>query len=125
MRLGLVDIEKCIEDYGKRIDKVLTDKDVDVYMFPQIWPSGALGFEQRIGASVLTVAYTVIITVDNLTAGVYFNGEFAYLIKKTNNKFYTDLSERNMVPVGKEEIYETEYTENKLKEIKAENFIFD
>lgn len=101
-------------DFGKineLVDKIKEEnKDgvyapfVEVYVFPQTWASSALGFH-RMGFQAITTAYTVIITVDVRKAYVYFNGELAYVIENVNEKFFKDLKEWNLKPVGKHYIY--------------------
>jgi hypothetical protein len=65
-------------------------------MFPQTWGSTALGHGGIGGASVST-AYTVVLS-SHYTGEylVYFGGQIAYTVLNPNNRFWDDLSERNM-----------------------------
>ena len=50
-------------------------------MFPETWPSTALGFG-GIGGAAITPAYTVVVLCQR-TAAVYWGGEFAYALEPT------------------------------------------
>ena len=108
MRLGVGKPEVCLEEMKNKIEG-LKDNDVEIYMFPQCWGSGALGFSDRIGASVLTQAYTIVITIPSkLKAGVFFNNEFAYMVNSYGNKFIDDIHNHLMLPQHESERYEVE-----------------
>jgi hypothetical protein len=72
--------------------------DLTVYsMFTQMWGSTALGFG-GIGGAAMTSAYVCVIE-SNLLAqyAVYFGGRLAYVIKKPNEKFFSDIADQRMV----------------------------
>lgn len=86
----------------KRIIKFRKHLGYDVHvfsMFPQTWSSTALGFG-GIGGQAFTSAYVIIVS-SNYGCGycVYFDGLFAYQIKKPNDKFFTDINVRSMADV--------------------------
>lgn len=75
-----------------------TPHDCEVVMFPQTWPSTALGFG-GIGGQAFTSAYTMIVSCDLAeAAAVYFGGRFAYLVEhaRQNAEFRQDIASQNM-----------------------------
>lgn len=82
------------------------DNEIEIYaMFPQLWGSTALGFP-GMGGSAMTPAYTIVISCQHLWY-VFFDGRFAYTVKKNCNTeaFKKDMDRRCMVPVGEEGRY--------------------
>lgn len=71
-------------------------RDIEVFHFPQTWGSTALGFG-GMGGSAISTAYTTVV-FNRPSAAVYFDGTFAYMIEKINDKFWDDLTNRNMAP---------------------------
>jgi hypothetical protein len=55
--------------------------ELNLYVFPQIWSTTALGFDVGNGAAgqAFTAAYTVVAIHEAGIAAVYFGGSFAYL----------------------------------------------
>jgi hypothetical protein len=80
--------------------------DIEVYMFPQMWGSTALGYG-GIGGAAMTTAYTVIVVYKDFFA-VYFGtgGRLAYMIQRKNFKglgadnFKEDMTNRSMVSIS-------------------------
>lgn len=75
-----------------------TADDCEVVMFPQTWPSTALGFG-GIGGQAFTSAYTVVVSCDMAgAAAVYFGGRFAYLVEhaRQNEAFRQDVAGHSM-----------------------------
>lgn len=71
----------------------------DVIVFTQMWGSTALGFG-GMGGAAMTTAPTIIFRLRESYA-VYFGGRFAYLVNNPNGRFWSDVSERNMVDVSR------------------------
>ena len=71
---------------------------LEVYHFPQMWGSTALGFG-GIGGQAMTTAYTTVITY-GIEAVVYFNGRLAYRIERVNQTFFEDLNKHDMHEVA-------------------------
>ena len=69
-----------------------TNPVIDVYTFPQMWGSTALGYD-GIGGSAMTTAQTIVLCCKHLGfARVYFGGKrLAYEIEKPNKAFFVDL----------------------------------
>lgn len=63
--------------------------EVDAILFPQVWPSTALGFD-GVGGQAMTTAHTAVIRHGDVCA-VYFGERFAYLASMRNEAFREDL----------------------------------
>lgn len=73
--------------------------EIKVYaMFPQLWGSTALGFG-GIGGAAMTTEYTIIFECFGKYA-VYYGHSFAYMVEYPNQKFYDDISGRNIASVS-------------------------
>ena len=72
--------------------------EVEVYHFPQVWGSTALGFG-GIGGQAMTTAYTTVIISEDCAA-VYFAGRLAYKIQSPNEEFMCDLQAHAMASKG-------------------------
>jgi len=85
--------------------------EVEVYHFPQVWGSTALGFG-GVGGQALTFAYTTVV-VDSASdnAAVYFSGRLAYVIKHPTAYFYEALSRHAMNEVAQAGIYRSKEPE--------------
>ena len=72
--------------------------DLTVYaMFPQTWPSTALGFG-GIGGQAFTSAYVCVIESDLIGhRAVYFGGRLAYVIERPNEEFHKHIADQRMV----------------------------
>ena len=71
----------------------------DFNVFPQVWGSTALGFN-NIGGQALTKAYTIVLKELNSNMFfVFFEERFAYMVKDPNELFQKDFEEHNMKPV--------------------------
>lgn len=79
----------------------------EVYHFPQVWSSTALGFG-GVGGNAITSAYTTVVVGPFGDACVYFNGRFAYQVLNANAAFYEDLSAFNMASVADARKYQRE-----------------
>lgn len=80
--------------------------EIDVYHFPQVWGSTALGFG-GIGGQAMTSAYTTVV-VEGANVAVYFSGRLAYVVVNPNDEFFRHLSSHNMAEVGKSSQYRKE-----------------
>ena len=84
--------------------------EVDMYMFPQMWGSTALGFG-GIGGQAMTTASTVIVEdYQNGYYSVFFGDHIAYLIENPNQTFFEDMSKQQMKPVSKSRAYRRDDT---------------
>lgn len=90
-------IEGVIKKRRPRMDEV------DVYVFPQVWGSTALGFG-GMGESTITSAYTVVVISNNEYASVYFNGGLAYT-RKVGSVLMQDVVGGNMASVSQSSKY--------------------
>jgi hypothetical protein len=71
----------------------------EMIMFNQLWENSALGFEEA-GYDQLTDSYTIIVKeVYTGWCAVFFGERFAYIVKKPNEKFYSDIHSFRMEPV--------------------------
>lgn len=84
-----------------------SDRDIEVYaMFSQTWSSTALGFG-GLGGQAITSAYTIVLRSNYLGEYcVYFGGRFAYHIKRINQKFIEDVTNRQMCEVKNKSKYD-------------------
>lgn len=92
------------EDFLYRVNdpdnpRVLSEGAFELYIFPQIWGSTALGFG-GIGGDKITTAttYVLIPMVDGEDCIVYFAGRFAYKVPYST-VFRDDVAEQRMEPV--------------------------
>jgi len=82
--------------------------DVEMYMFPQIWGSTALGFGGA-GGQAITTAYTTVVTdIHYGYYGVFFGEGLAYLVAKPNHDFFEDLRKGQMASVANRGRYNRE-----------------
>lgn len=73
--------------------------DIEVYAFPQVWSSTALGFG-GIGGQAISSANTVVLVADHLDlAYVFFNSGFAYKVKSITREFMEDVYGHRMKSV--------------------------
>lgn len=82
-----------------------SESSVQVYQFPQVWGTTALGFDGSIAGQAMTTADTTVVS-DGQAYAVYFAGKFAYLVTRPNEKFLEDLRSHNMAPVARHSQYE-------------------
>ena len=74
--------------------------EIEMYMFPQMWGSTALGFG-GFGGQAMTSAYTTVVNdVAYGYYGVFFGEKLAYLITEPNDKFFEDLKNQKMASVS-------------------------
>lgn len=72
----------------------------EVYVFPQIWGSTALGFG-GVGCSAMTKAYTTVINQENTSIyGVFFGEKLAYIVENPTYDFYQDIKNHNMASLN-------------------------
>ena len=77
----------------------------ELYMFPQVWSSTALGFG-GIGGSTMTQAYTTICQdLQSGYCGVFFGERLAYLIHNPTQQFFEDWKAQYMRPINEKGIY--------------------
>ena len=70
--------------------------DIEMYMFPQMCGSTALGFG-GIGGQAMTSAYTTVVAdVGYGLYGVFFGEGLAYLVSDPNDAFFEDLRNGRM-----------------------------
>lgn len=80
--------------------------DIKMLMFPQAWPSTALGFRNVIGQDMLTVAYTTVVCDDKYKLyGVFFNEQLAYIVEDPTDEFFEDLGMSQMGSTSKVKYY--------------------
>jgi hypothetical protein len=70
----------------------------EVTLFQQTWGSTALGFG-GIGGQAITSADTVVVEGPQGDACVYFGGQFAYHVKRPNERFRGDMAVHRMAEV--------------------------
>ena len=76
------------------------EDEVEVYCFPQMWGSTALGFG-GMGGAAMTNAYTIVVIYKHVTACVYFEGRFAYAVEGCiPEEFWQDLRASRMPSVA-------------------------
>lgn len=93
-------LEKCKDDAFTRWNE-WDQNSLEVYAFPQIWGSTALGFN-GIGGSAMTSDTTVVVlSLHNERAAVYFGGRHAYDVESVRGKFVKALKEMQMPAVDK------------------------
>jgi len=93
---------------GRRFGKSAASRDpqtTEAYMFPQTWPTTALGFNSHGGfaGQAFTKAYTTVFVYKNpeiTVGGVFFDEEFAYEVFEPNEKFFEDIKEQKMASVA-------------------------
>lgn len=80
---------------NKLLEKFYTDvphDDFEVYVFPQMWGSTALGYSGFGGQAMTTASTIVLYAFHENIVRVYFGCEkLAYQIKNPNNLFWEDL----------------------------------
>lgn len=93
---------KILEEY----ENIKLSPDIQIFCFPQLWGSTALGFS-GFGGQAMTTAYTTVAAdINTGIYGVFFEETLAYIIKNPNEQFYEDLSNHKMVEVFRKSIYE-------------------
>lgn len=92
-----------------------TITDIEVYTFPQGWPSTAMGFG-GVGGQMFCTATTVVILCGR-EACVYFNGRFAYRIINFNSVLLSDICAHKMEDVQNKHKY---YKKTKTKTLKEQ-----
>lgn len=73
--------------------------DINVHVFPQVWPNTACGFSEPgcVSGQAFTKQYTTVMFCDALhMAYVAFGNEPAYMIRYPNEEFMRDFNARNM-----------------------------
>jgi hypothetical protein len=97
---------------NKLIDQFKIDNpydDIEVYIFPQVWGSTALGYGGFGGQAITTAETIVLHAQDENLVRVYFGGSrLAYQIKNPNQKFFEDLYAQRLVEVCKAGKYRRE-----------------
>lgn len=93
-----------------------TDREVKAYLFPQTWPTTALGFDQP-GEVIATDGYTIVVLARiEYAAAVYFGCDLGYAVilkdKPVLDHFLASLRER-AIPSCREakELYGASYVE--------------
>lgn len=104
------------EDFKVRIfenypeDATLVVSNIDLYaMFPQLWGSTALGFDEEVGGDAITVGYTTIMYGEVCGApvyGAYYGERFAGILKNPNSLFFEDIQKRRILSKSKLSEYE-------------------
>ena len=81
--------------------------DLEFYVFPQTWPSTALGFE-GIGGQAFTTAHTVVVVDPHEKwCSVFFGDERAYTLLEPNELFFTDVKSGAMARQSRAGLYRT------------------
>ena len=105
----------CLKDIVETFQSEIYNRDYEyfkkygcepqVYVFPQIWGSTALGFS-GIGGQAMTNAYTTVVEdINSNYYGVFFGTRMAYIIKDLNQIFFTDMYNHSMKSVSQKGIY--------------------
>lgn len=79
--------------------------DVEVFHFPQMWGSTALGFG-GMGGAAMTKAYTTVVVLKQKVAAVFFDGRHAYTVEYANHAVWNDIRAHNMASVEEKGRYE-------------------
>lgn len=75
--------------------------EVEMYMFPQMWGSTALGFG-GMGGQAMTSAYTTVAAdIQYGYYGVFFGEKLAYLVTDPSDEFFEDLKKGNMASIAR------------------------
>ena len=91
--------ERFIQAINKHIDDKKYYPEVEMYMFPQMWGSTALGFG-GIGGQAMTSAYTTVAAdVGYGYYGVFFGERLAYIVTDPSDDFFEDLRQGRMASV--------------------------
>jgi len=103
-------IDTLIDKFWKELG--VHNCDVEVFVFPQLWGSTALGYF-ALGGSAMTTAHTIVLYSRALdVARVYFGGgRLAYQVKEAKKVFFEDLQRQDMAPVRKAEKYVSSTTD--------------
>jgi hypothetical protein len=108
MRISVPDLQKIDDDFKERVKNIISKNkalETSMTMFLQLWESTVLGFE-GIGGQAITGAYTTVIWCTRHDAyAVYFDKEFAYLLKNPNKVFFNDMLNHRMARVSKAKEY--------------------
>jgi hypothetical protein len=85
-------IQATLDDATARLGVDFTG--LEVTSFRQTWPDASCGFG-GIAAQVLTEAQTVVVSAqDGALAAVYVRGEFAYVVERPNQAFWSAVRDR-------------------------------
>jgi hypothetical protein len=84
--------------------KIYAD-DLDVYTFPQMWGSTALGFGGIGGQAMTKALTTVIYDPHNDFCAVFFDGRLAYYYKNPSGAFFEDIRLMRMEPCSRSAKY--------------------
>ena len=79
--------------------------ELDIYVFPQVWGSTALGFGGIGGQAMTKALTTVIYDPYNDTGYVFFDGELAYFYEHPSDKFFDDIRKMSMLPCSASYLY--------------------
>lgn len=85
---------------GETIARRPTEGQCEVYVFPQVWSSTALGFG-GLGGQAITTAYTTVVIGPAGDACVYFGKRLAYHIAQPDRQVLAkDIAQARMVSVA-------------------------
>jgi hypothetical protein len=93
----LPDIERNYRNQQGKVRPSVTD--VEIYHFPQMWGSTALGFG-GFGGAAMTTAYTTVIVCEK-NAAVFFEGRHAYSVDDFGPVFLADIGRCKMASIDK------------------------
>lgn len=96
---------ETIEQIIKGFFDEVNDPEFDVYAFPQVWVSTALGYG-GIGGSAMTKATTIILYSDRKDVAYVYPGsrELGYVVEVPSSDFWNDVYKRDILPVYLPEI---------------------
>lgn len=83
-------------------------KSLATYIFLQEWSNGATGFDDTIATQGFVTTDTIVILGPENDACVFFGDHFAYYVENTNEKFFNDVKNKQMLPVVKKGEYEAQ-----------------
>lgn len=92
-------------DTGETKDVRPREDHCEIYHFPQVWGSTALGFG-GLGGQAITTAYTTVIFGPQGDACIYFAGRLAYHLEHPNIELRRDIAECRVAEVAKRGRYE-------------------
>ena len=107
----------AVNDLVKEFDEYIEQKyrtysDIEIYSFPQIWGSTALGYG-GIGGQAITTAQTIVLyeTHQNIVRVYFGGGRLAYEVKNPSQVLFEDLSKWQMKEVSRADVYRRNNTD--------------
>lgn len=83
---------------------LLTEDQLSVQQFRQVWGSTTIGFG-GLGGAAMTSAVTTVLTGPDDVSYVFFDGRFAYQVPELTDTFRQDLEKRALASVSESSKY--------------------